>query len=79
MTTDPDDRPAYTPLRPSQVMRLVLPSFIGSTLLAVAGLVLALDHHRTTGLVLIAIAAVGGLGLRGYIVYRAQMRNGSPP
>ncbi len=74
----PDDRPGFTPPRPGQVLRLVLPSFVASGALAVAGLVLALAGHRTVGLVLVAVAAVGGLAMRAVLVYRAQLRNRPP-
>jgi hypothetical protein len=68
-----DDRPPL-PLRPGEVLRLILPAFIGSTAVAVVGLVLILTHHRTVGIVLVVIAAVGGLAFRAALVYRAQMR-----
>ena len=68
----PDEGPR--PLRPGEVLRLVLPAFVVSTALAVAGIVLVLLGHDVVGLVLVAVAAVGGLFYRARVVWRAQQR-----
>lgn len=69
----PTDAPPGLPLSPKRVLRIVLPSFIVSTVLAVAGVVLFVSGYRTVGLVLVMVAAIGGLVVRGRLVYRAQI------
>lgn len=78
MTYDPDregsseDLPGSA-LSAKRVLRIVLPSFLASTALAVAGVVLFVVGQRTIGLVLVIVGAVGGLAVRARLVYRAQM------
>lgn len=71
----PGDPP---PLRPREVLRLVLPAFAASTVVAATGVALVLVGHRTVGLILVVIAAVGGLFYRARVLLRAQQR-GQPP
>lgn len=66
------------PLRPGRVLRLVLPSFVVSTALAAAGVALFVVGQRTIGLILVVLATVGGLAVRGRLVYREQMRHRPP-
>ena len=78
MARDPEDEPSraarVTPLGPGRVLRLVLPSFVVSTLVAAAGVALFFVGQRTIGLFLVVLATVGGLAVRARLVYREQMR-----
>jgi hypothetical protein len=67
-----------SPLRPGEVLRLVLPAFVASTVVAAAGVVLVLSGQRTVGFVLVVIAAVGGIFWRARVVLRAQQRRLPP-
>ena len=66
------------PLRPGEVLRLVLPAFAVSTVLAVVGVVLVLVGQRTIGLIVIVVAAVGGLFYRARRLMRAQQLQAPP-
>ncbi len=63
---------------PRQVLRLVLPVFAASTLIVVLGVILDLAHHRTIGIVLVVIGAVGGFFLRTALMYRNQQGRRPP-
>jgi hypothetical protein len=81
LPSDEDDRaapgvPPPTVLSPREVLRLVLPAFAVSTVLAVIGVVLVLSGQRTIGLVLVVVAAVGGLLYRGRRLAKAQQARG---
>ena len=73
-----DEDPPVVPLSPKRVLRIILPSFIISVVLAVAGVVLFVSGYHTVGMVLVIVAAVGGLVVRGRLVYRAQMGGRRP-
>ncbi len=59
-------------------MRVVLPAFAVSTVVAAAGLALVLAGQRTIGVALVAVAALGGMALRTRLVYRAQQQARQP-
>ena len=71
MDDQPDDQPRQLP-GPRQVLRLVLPVFAASVLVMVVGLLLAINHHRTIGVVLIAVGAMAGFAVRAQLVLRSQ-------
>jgi hypothetical protein len=73
------EEPWPQPLRPAVVLRVVLPAFVASTLVALIGVVLVLTGHRTVGLVIIAVGALGGLVVRMRLVTRAQQQRRPPP
>jgi uncharacterized membrane-anchored protein len=74
---DPGDDPP-PPLSGRDAIRLMLPVFIISALVAIVGLVLFTSHHQTVGLVLIAIGAVGGFAIRARIMFRQQIGRRPP-
>ena len=67
---DRDARPRSP--SPRQVARLLLPAFAASALVVVVGVVLVLVHHRTIGVILVVIGAVGGFFLRAALMLRSQ-------
>jgi hypothetical protein len=69
---DPADDPPRPLPGPRQVARIVLPVFAASTLVMVVGVVLALTHHRSIGLVLVVVGAVGGFAVRARLMIRSQ-------
>jgi uncharacterized membrane protein YgaE (UPF0421/DUF939 family) len=73
-----DEGPPVERLSPKRVLRIILPSFVISVVLAVVGVALFVSGYHTVGMVLVIVAAVGGLLVRGRLVYRAQM-GGRPP
>lgn len=60
------------------MLRLVLPAFVVSTVVAAIGVVLVLVGQRTVGLVLVVVAAVGGLLFRARLVMRAELGQRPP-
>jgi uncharacterized membrane protein len=66
-----DDRPRRSP-GPGHVVRLLMPAFAASTVVVLIGVVLAGSHHRTLGVILIVVGAVGGLAVRAWLMLRDQ-------
>lgn len=56
-----------------------MPIFALSTLMMGVGILLVVTHHRTIGIVVFVIGAVGGFGLRARLVMRAQHERRPPP
>jgi hypothetical protein len=53
-------------------MRMLLPSFILSTVLVVVGIILVLAHHRGVGLFLVVVAAATGFVVRMRLMLRSR-------
>jgi Flp pilus assembly protein TadB len=60
------------PLGGRETMRMLLPSFIFSSLLVVVGIILVLAHHRGIGLFLIVVAAAAGFVVRMRLMLRSR-------
>jgi Flp pilus assembly protein TadB len=55
-----------------ETMRMLLPSFIFSTVLVVVGVILVLAHHRGIGLFLVVVAAASGFVVRMRLMLRSR-------
>jgi hypothetical protein len=60
------------PLGGRETMRMLLPSFLLSTVLVVVGIILVLAHHRGVGLFLVVVAAAGGFVIRMRLMLRSR-------
>jgi hypothetical protein len=58
--------------RPGHVLRLLAPAFAASIVVVLVGVFLARSHHRTLGVVLIVVGAIGGFAVRAWLMIRDQ-------
>jgi hypothetical protein len=76
-----EDIPGDGPRRssaPGHVVRLLMPVFAASILVVLVGVILARSHHRTIGVVLIVVGAVGGFAVRAWLMIRDQQGRRPP-
>jgi len=68
----PDDTQHGLVTGARQVVRLLLAAFVASAAVMLVGALLAVEHHRTAGIVVFAVGAVGGFAVRARLMVRRQ-------